>query len=244
MISEGAGNMVDGSNEHRFGEAVRYLGAKVKEADLRLQDGRVNLELRAWLDGDDPPMEWTIKPGPGVTADEWFFISTLYGEMTLAGQRSHIRKHFQPLFVVAARRDIRNFHPDRDRGAFSALQSADLRSGWMKRRLVKMAEILLRDDLDMDAYSNNLREQESKATPADPTPALDTIVRDHQATGWKTLSVFVRDCVGGNCFPIDSRVAKVLDSHSLPHNERLLVELSLKLGLNPRQVARLFYAGA
>ena len=74
-----------------------------------------------------------------------------------------------------------------------------------------------------------------------PQPALDPIIRDHRATGWKTLSVFVRDCVGGNCFPIDSRVEKVLRRHGLPADERLLVSLSLELGRNPRELARMFY---
>jgi hypothetical protein len=76
-------------------------------------------------------------------------------------------------------------------------------------------------------------------------PALDAIVADHRATGWKTLSVFVRDCVGGNCFPIDTRVKKELARHGLTldeRNERLLVSLSLAMGRNPRQVNRMFYA--
>ena len=72
-------------------------------------------------------------------------------------------------------------------------------------------------------------------------PALDKIIRDHFATGWKTLSVFVRDCVGGNCFPIDSRVEKELRLHQLPMDERQLVSLALAIGSNPRQVARIFY---
>ncbi len=76
-------------------------------------------------------------------------------------------------------------------------------------------------------------------------PALDAIVRDLRATSGKTLSVFVRDCVGGNCFPIDSRVEKEFLLHGLPANERLLVSLSLAVNRNPRQVARMFYeAGA
>lgn len=75
-------------------------------------------------------------------------------------------------------------------------------------------------------------------------PALDAIVRDHKATGWKTLSVFVRDCVGANCFPIDSRVRKELERHGLPSGieaERRLVSLCLTIGRNPRRIARMFY---
>jgi hypothetical protein len=41
-------------------------------------------------------MPWA---GLGVTADEWFFVTTLYGEMTLDGQRTHIRAFF-PRFAA------------------------------------------------------------------------------------------------------------------------------------------------
>ncbi len=73
-------------------------------------------------------------------------------------------------------------------------------------------------------------------------PALDALIRDHRATGWKTLSVFVRDCVGGNSFPIDSRVEKALRRHDLPVDERQLIRLTIAAGRNPRVVARMFYA--
>lgn len=232
---QGAKKMADGIFEQRFIEAVRELDASVTEAESRLQDSNVESELRAWIDGSDGPIDWG-QPAPTVTPDEWFFITTLYGEMNLDGQRTHIRKFFPTLFVDAAKRDVRNFRP-------GMAEYDGLRSGWMKTRLSKMADILHTDGLTMADYVEKLRTEEAKATSQNPTPALDTIVRDHRATGWKTLSVFVRDCVGGHCFPIDSRVARILDKHGLPHDERVLVSLSLKLGRNPRQVARLFYAG-
>jgi hypothetical protein len=94
----------------------------------------------------------------------------------------------------------------------------------------------------MSEYVDALRDLESRATPQNPMPARDAIVADHRATGWKTLSVFVRDCVGGNCFPIDSRVVKELDRLGLPHDERMLVALSLATDRNPRQIARMFFA--
>jgi hypothetical protein len=94
----------------------------------------------------------------------------------------------------------------------------------------------------MADYVNHLRLLERSATPDNPMPALDTIIADHRATGWKTLSVFVRDCVGGNSFPIDSRVARELDRRGLPQDERALVGLSLALEHNPRQIARMFFA--
>ena len=60
----------------------------------------------------------------------------------------------------------------------------------------------------MAEYVARLKDMEKNATPKDPMPALDTIVRDLYATSTKTLSVFVRDCVGGNCLPIDITPAR------------------------------------
>ncbi len=215
----------------RFAEAVGRLDARSASDPARLVDDNQDAEVRAWLDGDGPPLAWA---GPGVTADEWFFVTTLYGEMTLDGQRTHIRAFF-PRFVREADRDIRNMTP-------GLVADWKLRSGWMKGRLCRMAEILRQRGWTMAEYVEHLRALEQCASPTNPMPALDAIVRDHRATGWKTLSVFVRDCVRGNCFPIDSRVGKELQRHGLPPDERLLVGLSLELGRNPRQVARMFYA--
>jgi hypothetical protein len=72
-------------------------------------------------------------------------------------------------------------------------------------------------------------------------PALDRIFRDHGTRNGKTLSVFVRDCVKANCFPIDSRVANELKTYGIPEDEQLLVNLCLNAGLNPREVARVFF---
>lgn len=214
----------------RFREAVAELDAMF--AGDQLSDGNVETELRKWLDGNAQPLPWTYPDR--VTADEWFFLTTLYGEMTLAGQRTHIRKYYPLLFVQAAGRDIRNFVPGMS-------EYTGLRSGWMAPRLYKMAQILRQRGQTMAEYAEHLRRRESAATPADPMPALDAIIRDHRATGWKTLSVFVRDCVSGNCFPIDSRVQKELERQQLPSDERQLVGLSLAINRNPRQVARMFY---
>ena len=214
----------------RFREAVGQL--EERYADFRLEDEKTDQELRTWLDGSDQPLDWA--GAEAVTPDEWFFISTLYGEMTLDGQRSHIRKYFPSLFVDAAKRDVRNFVPE-------MAEYQGLRSNWMSRRLAKMGEILQGRSMTMAEYTENLRELSLSASPADPMPALDAIVADHQASGWKILSVFVRDCVGGNSFPIDSRVEKELRKHGLPSDERSLVSGCLEMGKNPRSVARMFY---
>ena len=205
---------------------------EVRYADEQFDDEDTDAELRTWLDGNDTALPWTV---PYLaTSDEWFFISTLYGEMTLDGQRTHIRKYYPALFVEAAGRDMRNFVSDMP-------QYQGLRSGWMKARLAKMGQILRDRNQIMDEYTDQLRSIEKAATATNPTPALDTIIRDHQATGWKTLSVFVRDCVGGNSFPIDSRVEKELKRWKLPVDERKLISLSLGIDRDPKKLARMFY---
>lgn len=217
----------------KFAQAVETLDRKFESDSSRLDDTNTNSELRAWLQGKGSSFPWT-KNAPDVTSDEWFFITTLWGEMTLAGQRTHIRAFFPKLFVDAAQRDIRNFVPNMP-------QYVGLRSGWMKTRLSTMGCILRDRDLTMAEYVVHLGKLEGAATPDNPMPALDAIIADHKSTGWKTLSCFVRDCVCGNSFPIDTRVAKELAHWKLAANERHLVSLSLSMGRNPRPVARMFY---
>ena len=218
------------------GSAGRLLAAseelEARYAEALLDDEETDQELRRWLDGTDSPLPWTHPEH--VTPDEWFFVTTLYGEMTLDGQRTHIRKHYPALFVEAADRDTRNFVPDMP-------AYLGLRSGWMGARLARMGQILRDRDSTMGQYTDQLRFMEKEATPDNPTPALDSIVRDHQATGWKTLSVVIRDCVKGNSFPIDSRVEKELQRWGLPVNERMVISLSLEIGRDPRKLARMFY---
>jgi hypothetical protein len=226
-------NNLDPDLLQRFHQAVLALQDQIPDASTRATDERVCHELRQWLDGDGTPIDWEC-PYPEVTCDEWFFITTLSGEMKPAAQRTHVRKFYPTLFVGGAQRDIRNFRID--------LAGYDgLRASWMEPRLCMMAAVLRERGLTMGQYTDCLRGIEARATPDKPTPALDAIVRDHRATSWKTLSVFVRDCVGGNCFPIDARVEKELKLRRLPVNERLLVRLSLATDNNPRVVARMFY---
>ena len=217
----------------RFKAAVGELDRHFHGDRERLADDNTEAELRRWLNGADALLDWA---GPDVTADEWFFITTLYGQRTRDQQRLLIRKYF-PRFVREARRDVRGLTPEVTRDWV-------LDHDWMKPRLFKMGRILRERGMTMPGYVEHLRRIDATATPEDPMPALDTIVRDHRASGWKTLSVFVRDSAGGRCFPIDSRVRKELERHRLPSDleaERLLVSLSLAIGRNPRQLARMFY---
>ena len=218
------------SLDHRFLAAVESVTARAQNSGFSADDEDVTVELKRWLDATGQRLSWA---GTGVTADEWFFVTTLYGEMTLDGQRTHIRKFF-PMFVSQADRDIRNLTPE-------MLASWQLRSHWMRTRLCRMASVLNESRSTMETYAAQLRDLETRATPGNPTPALDTIVRDHRATSWKTLSCFVRDCIQGNCFPIDTRVEKVLMDFGLPNHERSLVSLCLKHCVHPRSMARMFY---
>lgn len=217
---------------HPLYQAVRDLEKCLRTRLDALRDSEVESEVRYWLDASGPALAWS---SDSITPDEWFFITTLYGTMTLDGQATHIRTFF-PRFKSDANGRIENFTPD-------LVADWKLRAPWMKTRLCRMGAVLRERRIDMDRYTESLREADRLATSQNPMPALDVILRDHRATEGKTLSVFVRDCVKGNCFPIDRRVAKVLRAHQLPTDERWLVSACLSLRLNPRRTARLFYAG-
>lgn len=221
--------MFDLELQIRFAQAVTELTSRVEAACINVEDEDTDGEVRQWLDGDESPLDWA---DPAVTPDEWFFLTTLYGPWNLGRQRSLIRRDF-PRFVQEASRDMKKVSEE----LVSDWQLFD----WMKRRLCRMADVLNESGQTMNDYASSLREVERRATPENPMPALSRIIRDHRAGEAKTLSVFVRDCVKGNCFPIDSRVAKQLETYVLPRDERQLVGFCLAMGLNPRRTARIFY---
>jgi hypothetical protein len=216
--------------EKRFAEAVTELTSKVQAGFIDVEDDHTDAETKCWLNSGGLPLDWS---GADITCDEWFFITTLYGTMTLDGQRTHIRKFF-PVFIQQVARDIRCFTP-------ALVADWGLRQPWMKTRLCRMSDLLRQQRLTMNVYVASLRETESRATPENPMPALARIMRNHRAGEGKTLSVFIRDCVKGNCFPIDSSVAKHLNAFRLPRDERQLVSLCTRQSLNPRRTARIFY---
>jgi len=215
-----------------FAMAVEDLDQRFSHSLHELDDLAAERRLRQWLDGEDLPLPWEYPDR--VTPDEWFLITTLYGQLNVKGQRTVIRKYFPTLFVEAARRRIRNFLPEMPE--FSGLPYP-----YMKKRLCDMGALLQERGISMEEYVEWLRQLDHSATIGNPTPALDAIIHDLRVGQWKTLSVFVRDCVKGNCFPIDSRVLKELRRHWLSLDERLFVQLAMLIGRNPRQIARMFY---
>jgi hypothetical protein len=82
--------MIAGDVLTRFKVAVVELDSAL--ASRSLEDEIVSTSVRAWLDEGDKSLVWT--QAQGLTDDEWFFITTLYGTMTADGQRTHIRKFF------------------------------------------------------------------------------------------------------------------------------------------------------
>src|SRR4051794_13780554 len=152
--------MFDRTLRARFVEAVTELTARVEAEGINVEDADTDAEVRRWLNGAERPLDWA---GPGVTPDEWFFVTTLYGTMNLDGQRTHIRKFF-PYFVSQTNRDVRNFAP-------AILTEWRLRQPWMKTRLCRMADVLVQAGQSMADYVEMLRDTERKATPTNPMPA-------------------------------------------------------------------------
>ena len=121
-----------------------------------LSDANVERSVHEWLDGADKPLPWSDPTA--LTADEWFFITTLYGRMNPQGQRAHIRSFFEPLFVRAGGRDIRNFRP-------GLPQYKGLRAPWMAARLWTMGEILRSRHMTMLDYAHWLQDLDHRASP-------------------------------------------------------------------------------
>lgn len=57
----------------------------------------------------------------------------------------------------------------------------------------------------------------------------------------KRVSVFIRDFLGKNVFPIDSNVEYVLTSLGLPDNEELMVKLCERVNVDPKRFERQLY---
>jgi hypothetical protein len=92
----------------RFKYAVEAI--EERAGDLFSSDESVAKDTREWLDDEDAPL--TRQNPQGITSDEYFFITTLYGNMNLEAQRNMIRRFFGSLFIQAAKRDVRNFRQD------------------------------------------------------------------------------------------------------------------------------------
>ena len=67
-------------------------------------------------------------------------------------------------------------------------------------------------------------------------------ILDIESSKAKRISVFIRDYLGKNVFPIDSNVEYVLTSLSLPNNEDLLVRLCENAGVDPKHLEKQLYA--
>jgi hypothetical protein len=217
-------------------QAIADLQRHFESSLARFEDERADVELKKWLDHGSERLAWD---GDGVTSDEWFLITTLYGNRNRDEQRKLVRTCF-PRFVVKANRNMRNVSRE-------MVDSWPLHHPWQADRLCRMAEVLRDCEITMDGYAQRLRNNDLMSNPQDSLPAMRLIKREHatpkseRATGSKTLSVFVRDCVRGRCFPIDSRVEKELKRHDLPCRGEVLVQLCVELNENPRRINRMFY---
>ncbi|MHB1422199.1 MAG: hypothetical protein ACYC3I_03170 [Gemmataceae bacterium] len=75
--------MIDLKLQERFARSVSELTLQVQAASINVEDEDEDAKTRRWLDGSDLPFNWA---GPGITPDEIFFVTTLYGTMTTNGR--------------------------------------------------------------------------------------------------------------------------------------------------------------
>ena len=225
--------MTTAAERSSFDTAARTIEAMFGGDADRFSDGNCDADTRQWLNRAGV-LKWQ---GDGITPDEWFFITTFYGPWEEPEQSKWVHRCF-PWFVAECGRDIRRITPENTRDVSLGLP-------WMKTQLLQMAKVLKDRRMSMQEYVAWLRGKDTLASPQNPIPALEFFKRDHDkdlpGKEWKTLSVFFRDCVQGNCFPIHRRVANKSRQFGLPQDETRLVVLCLETGRNPRLLARLFY---
>jgi len=114
-----------------------------RAAGLYSSDATVDQDTRKWLD-DAAPLVW--QNAQGITPDEYFFITTLYGPMNSKPQLTVIRKFFGPLFLQAAGHDIGKLVPEMP-------EFAGLPWPYMKPRLCKMGRFLRSSGISMQGLS-------------------------------------------------------------------------------------------
>lgn len=106
---------------------------------------------------------------------------------------------------------------------------------WQNQKVGTMMDYLQRYKINMRWFAKWI-----DGMP-DPIKMLYDITKTkHRA---KVLDLFVRDYIKSPSFPIDRHVEKVLEENGFPVNERYMIELCNKAGLNVCHVARVFVAG-
>jgi len=168
---------------------------------------------------EDNTIKWLGDPTAVKSADHWLITCICYGPWREERQKE-VWQRAGPMFE-------RDFGGDIRRITEGNVRDLGFPLSWQREWLVSLS-----------SYLRNQRksfEQIVKALPEDGLEARDELIKAVGVKGGesKILSVFVRDCLRRDVFPIDTRVRSLLSALVLPEDERALVEISQRAQIKP-----------
>jgi len=160
--------------------------------------------------------------------DHWLLTCVCYGPWREERQKE-VWQRAGPRFEVNLGGDIRNI-------AEHNVRTLGFPFDWQREWLVSLSNYLRKQGKSF--------EELVKTLPKDGLEARDELLKALGVKGDKSkiLSVFVRDCLKRDVFPIDTRVQFLLSTLELPQDERELVRLCQKAEVSPSVLNRMFYS--
>ena len=205
---------------HQLVERIKVLYETLRpihNAHGESEDNRVEDNTIAWL--EDPT---AVK-----SADHWLITCICYGPWREQRQK-RVWQRAGPRFERDLGGDIRNITEDN-------VRDLGFPFGWQREWLVSLSNYLRKCRMSFGELVRTLPEDGIEAR----NELLEALgVKE----GTKVLSVFVRDCLKRDVFPIDTRVHSLLSALVLPQDERALVRLCRKANVSPRVLNRMLYS--
>ena len=177
---------------------------------------------------EDNTIEWLGDPRAVKSVDHWLITCICYGPWREERQKE-VWQQAGPRFEVDFEGDIRKVTEDN-------VSDLGFPLSWQREWLVSLSNYLRNRGMSFGELV--------RALPEDGLKARDELLEALGVKGKtsKILSVFVRDCLKGDVFPIDTRVNFLLSALELPQDEHGQVRLCQRAEVNPSVLNRMFYS--
>jgi hypothetical protein len=196
---------------------VIYTGlSSIHNAEGECEDSRWENDTKKWLD-----------PLAVKSPEHWLITCICYGPWREGRQKQ--------VWQQAAQRFEKDFGGDIRKITKDNVRALGFPFGWQREWLAKLSNYLRNRGMSFGELV--------KALPEGGLEARDELLKALGVKGKtsKILSVFVRDCLKRDVFPIDTRVQFLLSALVLPEDERALVEISRRAQIKPTVLNRMFY---
>jgi hypothetical protein len=198
-------------------KAVYTRLGPIHNAHGECEDSRAEDNTRQWLGA------LAVK-----SLDDWLITCICYGPWR-EGRQKEVWQRAGPMFE-------RDFGGDISKITEDNVGDLGFPLRWQSEWLVSLSNYLRKQGKSF--------EELVKTLPKDGLEARDELLKALTVKGGasKILSVFVRDCLRRDVFPIDMRVRFLLSVLDLPQDERALVRLCQKAEVSPTVLNRMFYS--